>query len=84
MFEAIEGGIQGARCGLPISARRDLGADAHSVGALAQAENCQQNNLFELSQRCSAVHLDYIVDKTCQQNNPVALNAAQHHYLADA
>ena len=48
-FEPVQCRVKRARSGFTIRALGDFVADADGVGGIAQAKNCEQNDLFELT-----------------------------------
>jgi len=61
VFHAVQRRIKRARGDIAASASGDLGQDSHTVSVLAQAQCGQKNNLFELTERGLAIHMNYNV-----------------------
>jgi hypothetical protein len=71
-FEPVKGGINRADRNGPLRSEFDLLADGDTVGAIFKAEQCQDDDVLELSERIAAAHYPYNLDEM-EQSKQMAL-----------
>lgn len=61
LLHAVEGGVEGSRSGFATGAEGDLGADGNPVGVVAETQDGEEDDLFELAEGCWLRHNNYNV-----------------------